>query len=118
MVIIEKNEIVYSKTKPIQRKNKHINQRKRRSTKENQAELTSNENALIHINAMKCMKLHMKMRGVLDVFESNKESILIYHLASLESYAHLTLPPSQLLLQKHNKNRLDKDGFRWLADLF
>ena len=48
-------------------------------------ELTSNENTLLHINAMKCMKLHMKMRGVLDVFESNKESILIYHLASLEA---------------------------------
>ena len=31
------------------------------------------------------MKLHMKRRGVLDVFESNKESILIYHLASLEA---------------------------------
>ena len=84
---LEKNEIVYNKTKPVQRKKKHINthQGKRRSTKENQTESTSNENALLHINAIKCMKLHMKMRGVLDLFESNKESILIYHLASLEA---------------------------------
>ena len=72
---------------PIQRKKKHINthQGKRGSTKENQTESTSNENTLLHINAIKCMKLHMKMRGVLDLFESNKESILIYHLASLEA---------------------------------